>query len=87
MESALTYSDFPFLKELGIEEMNLGCYHSGKWCANGPEFTSKNPHNNKAVCKIKMASVEDYEDCVKAMEAEKAKWMTTPGPLRGEIVR
>jgi len=46
-----------------------------------------NPHNNKAIAKIKMGSVNDYEDCLKAMETEKEAWMNTPMPKRGEIVR
>jgi len=34
-----------------------------------------------------MASPEDYEACIKAMESERAKWFMTPGPKRGDIVR
>lgn len=34
-----------------------------------------------------MGSVEDYEECIKAMEIEKEEWMNTPMPRRGEIVR
>jgi hypothetical protein len=57
VESSLTFNEYPFLKELGLEEVNYGVYHSGKWVGNGPEFTMTNPHNQKAVAKIKMASV------------------------------
>lgn len=46
-----------------------------------------NPHNNKAIAKTKLASLEDYEACIKDMKSEQAKWMTTPAPARGEIVR
>lgn len=56
VESTLTFNDYPFLKELGLEEINLGVYHSGQWMGNGPEFVSVNPHNNKAIAKIKMGS-------------------------------
>ena len=34
-----------------------------------------------------MANVEDYHECVAAMEQQKDKWMKTPMPVRGEIVR
>ncbi len=34
-----------------------------------------------------MGSNQDYEDCIKAMESEKVRWMQTPAPIRGEIVR
>ena len=30
---------------------------------------------------------QDYEDTIRAMESEKERWMKTPAPLRGEIVR
>jgi aldehyde dehydrogenase family 7 protein A1 len=87
VESTLTYKDFPFLKELGIEEVNLGVYRNGEWVGNGPEYTAINPHNNKPIAKIKMASSQDYEECIQAMESEKERWINTPMPVRGEIVR
>jgi aldehyde dehydrogenase family 7 protein A1 len=34
-----------------------------------------------------MGSPADYEACIRAMEAEKARWMKTPAPVRGEVVR
>jgi len=34
-----------------------------------------------------MGSNQDYEDCIAAMESEREKWMNTPAPARGEIVR
>lgn len=64
MQASFTHSEFPFLKELGIEETNSGVYHSGQWQGSGPEFVSVNPHNNKPIAKIKMASAEDYEACI-----------------------
>jgi hypothetical protein len=51
MES-LNYSKFPFLKELGLEENNLGCYRKGEWVGNGSKYTSVNPHNNEPTAHI-----------------------------------
>jgi len=34
-----------------------------------------------------MASLEDYEATIKAMQSEKVRWMKTPAPQRGEIMR
>ena len=34
-----------------------------------------------------MGNAQDYEDCVAAMQDEKARWMELPMPARGEIVR
>ena len=70
-----------------LEEVNDGVYRRGEWVGRGPEFISVNPHSNKPIAKIKMGSIDDYEDCIKAMEEEKQKWMNTPAPARGEIVR
>jgi aldehyde dehydrogenase family 7 member A1 len=88
MESTkLTFNEYPFLKELGLQENNLGVYHSGAWCGSGEEAVSLNPANNKPIAKIKMGTKAEYEACIKAMEAEKIKWMKTPGPIRGEVIR
>lgn len=46
VESILTFNDHPFLKELGLEEVNHGVYRRGEWVGNGPEYTALNPHNN-----------------------------------------
>ena len=88
MESAkLTFNEYPFLKELGLQENNLGVYRAGEWCGAGEEAVSLNPANNKPIAKIRMGSKADYESCIKAMESEKIKWMKTPGPIRGEVIR
>ena len=83
----LTFNDFPFLKTLGLSEVNQGCYRNGEWCGNGAEHVAMNPHTNKPIAIVKMASKQDYEDCIKAMEAVKVRWMKTPAPIRGEMVR
>ena len=41
-QAPLTYSKYPFLKELGLEEENPGCYN-GTWCGSGALYTSLNP--------------------------------------------
>mmetsp|Transcript_13279 Transcript_13279/g.13077 ORF Transcript_13279/g.13077 Transcript_13279/m.13077 type:complete len:236 (-) Transcript_13279:867-1574(-) len=87
VEQSLTFSKYPFLQELGLKEENHGVYRKGEWVGNGPTFTSVNPHNNQPIARIKMAAPQDYEDCITAMDEEKERWMNTPAPLRGEIVR
>ena len=34
-----------------------------------------------------MASLDDYEACIKGAQAERVRWAKTPAPQRGEIVR
>ena len=87
METKLSYGEYPFLHELGLEEVNFGVYRGGEWVGNGPEFTAVSPHDNRPIAKIKMGNADDYESCIAAMEAEKEKWMLTPMPVRGEIIR
>jgi len=58
MESGITYHDYPFLKDLGIEEVNPSCYRNGEWVSGTHEFTSINPHNNKGIAKIMLCTLD-----------------------------
>ena len=87
MSGDLTFSQYPFLKELGLSEVNYGCYRNGEWVGGDEIWTSINPHNNKPIAKIRLATPQNYEECIKAMESEKERWMKTPAPIRGEVVR
>lgn len=87
MEAALTYSEYPFLKELGLEEVNNGSYAGGQWIGGEAQHTSVSPHNNKPIAHVKLINKEQYEDIIKSMETEKEEWMNLPAPKRGEIVR
>lgn len=84
--SDLLYSQYPFLKELGIEETNQGVY-DGTWFASGEEYTTVSPTNNKPIAKIRAGTKDDYEKTLKAMEAATSVWQAVPIPKRGEIVR
>ena len=87
METELTYSEYPFLKELDLIEENSGCYNGKIWTGSGKLLNSVNPHNNKVIARIKQATEAEYEDCIKNMEAVKDRWMITPMPQRGLIVQ
>ena len=66
----------------------MGCYREGEWVStDGAEQVAMCPHNNKPIAKTKLAGLKDYDAAVKAMKSEHKKWATTPGPVRGEIVR
>jgi aldehyde dehydrogenase family 7 protein A1 len=54
--SDCVYDQYPFLKELGIEKENLGCYNGEKWVGDGDILKCVNPHNNKVVATIKQCS-------------------------------
>ena len=79
---------YPFLQKLGLAENNPGVYRSGEWVdGRGQTFTSISPHNNQPIASVKMGDATDFNDCLLAMDAEQARWMTTPMPVRGEIIR
>eukprot|EP00249_Psilotum_nudum_P009070 c21688_g1_i1 orf=309-1844(+) len=79
--------EYEFLKELGLQPRNLGCYGDGVWRGNGSSVTSINPANNKPIATVVEASLEDYEESMKACVAANKIWMNIPAPRRGEIVR
>ena len=90
MESASKFSfdRYPFLKDLGLEEENAGCYRDGEWVSTGGQtHTSVSPHDGQPIADIKLASLDDYNHSIAQMEKEKARWAKTPAPVRGEIVR
>eukprot|EP01027_Heterolobosea_sp_BB2_P025709 GEZU01039464.1.p1 GENE.GEZU01039464.1~~GEZU01039464.1.p1 ORF type:complete len:513 (-),score=204.74 GEZU01039464.1:69-1607(-) len=87
MAEELTFSQYPFLKELGLSEDNLGCYTGSRWCGSGESITSYNPSTGKPIARVSQATAEEYEECLKNMEAAKKAWFATPAPKRGEIVR
>jgi len=72
--SDLTFNDFPFLKELGLAEDNLGVYYDGKWTGNGAMQTCMNPTTGKPIARVRMGSIADYKECIKASKAEKERW-------------
>jgi hypothetical protein len=53
MEQEFTHSQFPFLKDLGIEEDNHGCYDGKKWSGTGETIIALNPTTGKVKYKIK----------------------------------
>lgn len=75
------------MAELGLGPCNPGCYIDGLWRGNGPVVSSSNPANNKPIAEAVEASIEDYEDGLRACSEAAKIWMQIPAPKRGEIVR
>jgi len=81
-------SKYPFLKTLGLTETNPGVYRGGEWVhGKGQLKASVSPHDNQTIAHVQMGDASDYNECVRAMQEEKATWMNLPMPYRGEIVR
>eukprot|EP00742_Colponemidia_sp_Colp-10_P004347 GILJ01004639.1.p1 GENE.GILJ01004639.1~~GILJ01004639.1.p1 ORF type:complete len:535 (+),score=77.58 GILJ01004639.1:53-1657(+) len=84
--STLTFNRYPFLQEIALKETNDGCFGSIS-TGSGGLLTSLNPATNQPIAYVKKATAEDYDQCVRDMESAKHQWMTTPIPVRGEVVR
>ncbi|CAI0419032.1 unnamed protein product [Linum tenue] len=79
--------EYEFLEEIGLSSKNVGCYVNGKWKANGPVITTTNPANNQPIAEVVEASLQDYEEALRACSEATKTWMQVPAPKRGEIVR
>lgn len=82
----LTFADYEFLPELGLERVNDGCF-SGTWSGSGQERLVISPHTGKAIATVKEATMTELETCMSEAEKAKAFWANYPAPKRGEIVR
>jgi len=63
-------------------------YHSGEYQkANGESFTYANPATGEIVASVTLGNEKDYDDCVESLKSERDRWMKTPMPVRGDIIR
>jgi aldehyde dehydrogenase (NAD+) len=81
---------FPFLKELGIQDVNPGaCAGPDDW--NSPDahdlMSVVTPIDGSVIAKVAQASEADYEHVLKTAHESFLEWRMTPAPLRGQIVR
>lgn len=82
-------SNAELFKRLGLSstDANPGVFNGCKWEASGDIITSINPSTGMELAKIQLGSLGDYNKCVKNMHLAKKDWMSTPPPIRGDIVR
>lgn len=75
------------LKELGILAENFGSSTGSTWFASGEWLASYSPVDGKLIAKVKMSTVDDYENVMKHTQTAFKEWRMLPAPKRGEIVR
>jgi aldehyde dehydrogenase (NAD+) len=87
---ALSHDRYPFLRELGIKEVNPGA------CAGPDDWNSTQgralldvvtPIDGSVIARVALASEDDYEHVVKLAHESFPKWGMLPAPQRGQIVR
>ena len=82
----LTFADYQFLAELGLDRVNDGCF-DGTWRGSGEEVQEYSPITGKAVAKVRQGTKEDLESCLSNAEEAFKVWRNTPAPIRGDIIR
>lgn len=75
------------LKELGIQDVNMGTSTGSDWFSSGEEISSYTPVDGSLIGKVKTTSKEDYEKVMKTATEAFKTWRLKPAPQRGEIVR
>ena len=86
--SADVAKKYPFLAELGIEDVNAGCFDGETWKASGASVSPITPITGLELGpKVQFATPADVDRCVANMNKAKKEWSRTPAPKRGEIVR
>ena len=87
---APSYERHPFLKNIGIQEINSGaCAGPDDWSTvHGRDLLDVvTPIDGSVIAKVALASQEDYEHVVKVAQENFVKWRMIPAPQRGQIVR
>ncbi len=75
------------LERLGITEENSGAWNGAPLATTGRLVQSINPTTGQPIAGVRLASKDDYEACVAAMNEVTPRWKAMPAPRRGEIVR
>jgi len=76
------------LKNLGIQEYNLGSSTGMTWLDSGAaSLASFSPADGKKIAAVQLATEESYEAVVAQAQIAFETWRTIPAPKRGDIVR
>ncbi len=76
------------LKQLGIEETNLGSSTGNSWLRSGGErIKSVSPADGLEIAGVEAASQATYEQVISTAQEAFKSWRLVPAPQRGEIVR
>lgn len=83
---ASSFAKYPFLRELGLTEVNKGVYN-GSWTGSGEVRNMVSPATDEVLGQVQFGTPAEYEATVAEMDKVKARWAALPAPVRGEIVR
>jgi aldehyde dehydrogenase (NAD+) len=76
------------LKNLGIQESNLGSSTGLNWIDSGAaSLASFSPADGKKIASVQLATEETYEAVIVQAQIAFETWRNVPAPKRGDIVR
>ena len=78
--------NFDFIRELGIEDVNLGGF-SSEWIGSGSNLESFSPTDGNLIATVNQCDSGDYEKIMQEALSAFKKWRMEPAPKRGEVVR
>jgi aldehyde dehydrogenase family 7 protein A1 len=78
--------EYAFLRTLGLEKRNAGCFH-GEWSASGPVVPVISPINQKTIAEVQQATIADYEKAIEESQKAYVFWRDVPAPRRGDVVQ
>ncbi len=76
-----------------LDRLGLQAVNSGAWAgaaldtSGGAVVASDNPTTGEPIASVTLATVEHYDQVVRAAESAYRRWRMLPAPKRGEIVR
>ncbi|MFC1639360.1 aldehyde dehydrogenase family protein [Gemmatimonadota bacterium] len=75
-----------FLKDLGIEDRNLGGF-CGEWLGSGSDSEVTTPIDGSRIATVQQVTEDEYDQIVARAYEAYLGWRRVPAPKRGEVVR
>ena len=83
----MSSSKYPFLAQLGIEDVNPGAAAGPFFQTQGAELESRSPCDGELIARVRQATRADTEAVIAKAEQAFHVWRQVPAPKRGEVVR
>uniref|UniRef100_D3TS11 aldehyde dehydrogenase (NAD(+)) n=1 Tax=Glossina morsitans morsitans TaxID=37546 RepID=D3TS11_GLOMM len=78
--------EYSFLRDVGLERENPGVF-TGSWKGSGQMMISVDPGTAKPIAAVRMGTVQEMDESIRAGVDAYKEWSKVPAPVRGDIVR
>lgn len=76
-----------FLKNLAIQDINIGTSTGIQWIETSVLLDSFSPVDGKKIASVQLTGKDAYEDVIQKAQEAFTVWRMVPAPKRGEIIR